>query len=169
MPIQTLDSLLEEELKDLYDAEKRLVKALPKMAKAAGDDELKTAFQNHLSQTRSQVERLDEVFALLELKPKSKPCEGMKGLISEGEEAMEEDAAAPISDVMLITAAQKVEHYEISAYGTLKAIAEQMGEDGVVRLLDKTLAEEEEADQKLTEICQRLLGEARQSEEEEAA
>jgi ferritin-like metal-binding protein YciE len=93
----------------------------------------------------------------------------MKGLISEGEEAMEEDAAAPISDVMLIAAAQKVEHYEISAYGTLKAIAEQMGEDRVVRLLDKTLAEEEEADQKLTAICQRLLGEASQSEEEEAA
>ena len=169
MPIQTLDSLLEEELKDLYDAEKRLVKALPKMAKAAADDELKTAFQNHLSQTRDQVERLDEVFALLELKPKSKPCEGMKGLISEGEESMEEDAAAPIADLMLIAAAQKVEHYEISAYGTLKAIAEQMGEDRVVRLLDKTLAEEEQADQKLTEICQRLLGEANQSEEEEAA
>ena len=169
MPTETLDSLLKEQLKDLYDAEKRLVKALPKVAKAANDAELKTALKHHLSQTQGHVERLDEVFALLELKPKSKPCEGMKGLISEGEEAMQEDAVAPIADVMLIAAAQKVEHYEISAYGALKAIAEQMGNDRVVRLLDQTLAEEEKADQKLTEICHRLLSEADEIGEEAAA
>ena len=170
MTIETLDALLKEELKDLYDAEKQLVRALPKMAKAASDPELKSAYQTHLEQTKGHVSRLEQVFELLEMKPKSKPCEAMKGLVKEGSETIEEDASDPILDVMLITASQKVEHYEISAYGTARAIAEQMHNEEIVELLRETLDEEKSTDDLLTEISERILGEVSASagnEEEE--
>ncbi len=159
MTIDTLDALLVEELKDLYDAEKQLVRALPKMAKAASDAELKKAFQQHLEQTKGHVARIEQVFEHLGAKAKSKPCAAMKGLVQEGSETMEEDASDEILDVMLITAAQKVEHYEISAYGTARAIAEQLQNEEVVELLRQTLDEEKETDDKLTEISERILGE----------
>ncbi len=167
MTIETLDSLLEEELKDIYDAEKQLVRALPKMAKAASNEELKVAFQEHLNQTKGQVERLEQIFGLLDVKPKSKPCAAMKGLISEGRETMEEDASEPVLDAMLITAAQKIEHYEISGYGTLRAIAEKIGNTEVAELLQQTLSEEEQTDKKLTAIAQSVLGEIGTGDEEE--
>lgn len=159
MTIESLDDLLLEELKDLYDAEKQLVRALPKMAKAASDDDLKTGFQEHLEQTKEHVVRLERVFEMMETKPKGKPCEAMKGLIQEGQETIQEDAEPGLLDVMLITAAQKVEHYEISAYGTLRAIAEAMGNEDVAELLTETLDEEKETDEKLTEISERILAE----------
>lgn len=157
MKIDSIETLLEEELKDLYDAEKQLTKALPKMVKAASSDELREAFEEHLEVTKSQVHRLEQVFDLLDLKPKSKPCHGMKGLIEEGDEVMKEDADEPYDDCALIAAAQKIEHYEISGYGTARTIAETIGNDEVAELLQKTLEEEEEADNKLTQISIELL------------
>jgi ferritin-like metal-binding protein YciE len=167
MTIETLDSLLEEELKDIYDAEKQLVRALPKMAKAASNEQLKSAFQEHLEQTKGHVERLEQIFGLLEVKPKGKPCAAMKGLITEGQETMEEDASEAVLDAMLITAARKVEHYEISGYGTLRSIAEKIGNTEVAELLQITLNEEEQTDQKLTEISQSVLGEIGTGEDED--
>jgi ferritin-like metal-binding protein YciE len=167
MTIDSLDKLLEEELKDLYDAEKQLVKALPKMAKAASNEELKAAFTEHLEQTKGQVERLEQVFGLLDVKPKGKPCEAMKGLVKEGQEIMEEDASEPLLDAMMIAAAQKVEHYEISGYGSARAIAEALGNEEVANLLQQTLDEEKETDEKLTEICMQVLEEANAGGEED--
>src|SRR5229473_7417062 len=129
-------------MKDLYDAEKQLVKALPKMAKAASNEELKEAFESHLEETKGHVERLEQAFQLLEQKAKSKPCEAMKGLISEGQQTMQEDFSEPLLDSAIICAAQKVEHYEIAGYGTLKSWADTLGLDDVAGLLDETLEEE---------------------------
>jgi len=167
MTIDTLDSLLEEELKDLYDAEKQITKALPKMAKAASNQDLKDAFKEHLEQTKGQVTRLEQVFGILEVKPKSKPCAAMKGLVQEGQETIGEDASDEMKDIMLITAAQKVEHYEISGYGTVRTIAETLGNQQVVDLLQQTLDEEEQTDSKLTEISKRILSEANEGGEED--
>jgi ferritin-like metal-binding protein YciE len=166
MPIETLEKLLEEEIKDLYDAEKQLTKALPKMAKAASDQELKDGFLEHLEQTKGHVTRLEEVFGLLGIKPKGKPCAAMKGLIEEGSETMQEDAEGPIMDLMIIAAAQKVEHYEISGYGTVRTIAEQIGNQEVADLLRETEDEEAETDKKLTEVAMRLMEEANEGGEE---
>lgn len=157
MKIATLSVLLSEELKDIYDAEKRLVKALPKMAKAASAPDLRGAFEEHLSVTKKHVERLEEVFDLLGVPAKAKPCAGMKGLIEEGEETMKEDAAGQLMDAALIGAAQRVEHYEMAAYGTARAMAERLGVQEAVDLLQETLDEEKEADETLTEIATRLL------------
>jgi len=157
MKIQTLSNLLSEELKDIYDAEKRLVRALPKMAKAASTPDLRSAFEEHLSVTKKHVERLEQVFDLLGVPAKAKPCAGMKGLIEEGEETMKEDAAEPLMDAALIGAAQRVEHYEMAAYGTARAMAERLGNQEAVDLLQETLDEEKEADEKLTEIAEQLL------------
>ena len=147
MPINSLDSLLLELLKDTYDAEKQITKALPKMMKAATSPELKEAFKEHLEVTKAQVARLDEVFALLEEKPKGKPCAGMKGLLQEGEEVSQEGSESPFGDAALIAAAQKVEHYEMSAYGTACAYAEMLGNEEVLQLLRQTLEEEEEVEE----------------------
>jgi Mn-containing catalase len=168
--MELLQELLTEELKDLLHAENQLVKALPKMAKAAKDTDLKSAFEDHLEQTKGHVERLKQAFELLEEKPRAKPCKGMAGLVEEGQEVITEgkqmeEAAA---DLALIGAAQRVEHYEIAAYGTARAIAEQMERRDIVKLLSQTLAEEEKADQLLTQLSQPLLEEASQGEEEEA-
>jgi Mn-containing catalase len=167
--MELLKELLTEELKDLLHAENQLVKALPKMAKAAKDPDLRTAFEDHLEQTKGHVERLKEVFELLNEKPKAKPCKGMAGLVEEGQEVITDGKQmeeAP-ADLALIGAAQRVEHYEIAAYGTARAIAEQMERRDIVKLLSQTLAEEEKADQLLTQLAQPLLEEAGQETEEE--
>lgn len=171
--IEDLNSLLEDELKDIYDAEKQLVKALPKMARAASAEELQSAFREHLEVTQGQVQRLEQVFEKLGAKAKGKPCAGMKGLIQEGQEVMQEDASEQMADLALIGAAQRVEHYEIAAYGTARTFAEKLGQDEVAELLQQTLDEEEEADEKLTEISESLLeqqseaGEESEEQEEE--
>lgn len=148
--------LLIEELKDLYSAESQLIKALPKMAKAADSEELKSAFAKHLEQTKTHAERLEQVMDELEESPKGKKCKAMEGLIEEGKEAMEEDAEAVILDLALITAAQKVEHYEIAGYGCARTLAELAGEKNVASVLQETLDEEGATDKLLTEIAMGL-------------
>lgn len=157
MKIATLDNLLQEELKDIYDAEKRLVRAIPKMAKAASTAELRQALMEHLEVTKGHVQRLEEVFQLLGVPAKAKPCAGMKGLIEEGEEVIGDDATEMLMDAAIIGAAQRVEHYEMAAYGTVRAMAERLGNRQAADLLQETLDEEKEADQKLTGIAKQLL------------
>lgn len=157
MKLKTLDDLLTDMLKDIYSAEGQLVKALPKMAKAAESDELRQAFTDHLEETRGQVSRLDEIFKHLEASPRGKKCKAMEGLIEEGKELIEEDAEPTVKDAGLIGAAQKVEHYEIAAYGTARAIAELLGYDEIARLLQETLDEEGAADKKLTDLAESVI------------
>ncbi len=151
--MDSLKSLLEDQIKDLFNAENQLVKALPKMAKKASTESLRTAIEEHLEETRGHVERLTAVAQLLEIKPGGKTCKAMQGLIEEGKEVLEEEDKSPVIDAALIAAAQRVEHYEIAAYGTARAIAEQLGESKIIKLLQATLDEEKAADEKLTEIC----------------
>jgi len=158
MPAESLQELLSEELKDLYDAEKQLTKALPKMAKAADSDQVRAAFEEHLEVTKRQVERLEEVFQALGEKPKSRPCKGMKGLLDEGQEHMEENLdAKDLIDSVLIDGGKKVEHYEIAAYNSAAELAEALGNKAVSRLLRQTLTEEERMDKKLDQLSGRLL------------
>lgn len=159
---QLRETLLEE-LKDIYDAEKQLVKALPKMARAAEHEELKHAIQAHLEETERHVERLEEVFEALDEKASAKKCKAMKGLVEEGEELIAEKAG----DAALIATAQKVEHYEIAAYGSLRTWAKSLGEQEVADLLEETLEEEKEADDKLTTIAESTVNE--EQKEGEAA
>ena len=158
MTVTTLEDLLVDQVRDLYDAEKQLVRALPKMAKAATSEELQQAIQNHLEETKTQVMRLERVFEELEKPAKGKPCKGMQGLVEEGGEALDGDLEEPLTDLAIIAAAQKVEHYEISAYGTARAIATQLGQKTVSSLLEETEEEEKAADTKLTEIATDLMG-----------
>ena len=160
MKIESLEELFVEELKDLYHAEKQLVKALPKMAKAATSEELRTAFTDHLEQTKNHVLRLEQVFETVDEKAKAKVCKGMQGLIEEGQETIAEDALDHMADLGLIAAAQKVEHYEISGYGTMRTFAQILGNQEAVRLLSETLKEEEAADKLLSGISQSLLKES---------
>lgn len=166
-----LKELLIEEMQDLLHAENQLTKALPKMAKAAHDPSLKEGFLKHLEETKGQVERLKQAFEELGAKAKAKPCKAMMGLVEEGQETIAEgkEKDAAIADLSLIAAAQKVEHYEISGYGTLRTIAEQIGEKKVAKLLAQTLAEEEKTDKLLTQASQPLLAQAQSEggEEEE--
>lgn len=155
--LKTLDDLLVDELKDLLDAENQLTRALPKMAKAATAPELKEAFQEHLEVTKQQVQRLTQVFESLGATAKGKRCEAMKGLITEGQELMQEDMLAELLDVGLIGAAQKVEHYEMAGYGTVRTMAAVLGHAEVAQLLDLTLKEEEAADKKLTSIAKKYV------------
>ena len=164
MSAENLKELFVEEVRDIYDAEKQLVKALPKMAKAAESAELRGAFEEHLEITRAHVGRLEEVFKLLGVAARGKTCEGMKGLIEEGQEAMEE-MEGTVLDAALIASAQKVEHYEIATYGTLATFAEVLGMEDAKDLLGQTLDEEKEADQKLTEIAGQINPEAEEGEE----
>ncbi len=159
--ISTLEELLIDQMQDLYDAEKQLVKALPKMAKAATSEELQQAIRDHLEETTNQVARLEQAFEHLEKQPKAKPCKAMRGLIEEGSDVIEEDARNPFTDLGLIAAAQRVEHYEISAYGTAKAMAEQLGQDEIVALLEETEEEEKAADSKLSDIAESLYPDAK--------
>jgi len=156
-----LKELMVEELQDLLHAEEQLVSALPKMAKAAHNPKLREAFEKHLVQTQGQVERLHRVFELLGEDPQPKPCRAMLGLVEEGEETMAEgrDKDEASADLALITAAQKVEHYEISGYGTVRAMARQLGEIEAATLLSHTLGEEESADHLLTEVAKPLVQE----------
>jgi ferritin-like metal-binding protein YciE len=165
----TLRDLFLEELKDIYDAEHRITKALPKMAKAADSEELVSAFEEHLSETEEHIRRLEEVFDAIEESPAKKTCKATVGLLEEGQEIINEGSESPaVKDAALISAAQKVEHYEMAAYGCLRTWAELLGEDEAVRLLQTTLDEEGATDKKLTEIAQSLNVEAaEQSDEEE--
>jgi ferritin-like metal-binding protein YciE len=157
-----LRELLIEEMKDIYHAETQLVKALPKMAKAARSKQLKEAFQSHLEETQGHVERLKQAFEMLGEKAKTKTCEGMKGLIEEGQDVISEfkKMEEPLSDLALIAAAQRIEHYEIATYGTVRTMAEQLGETRVARLLMQTLNEEERADKLLTKMAMPMYKES---------
>jgi ferritin-like metal-binding protein YciE len=152
--MNNLAELLEDELKDLYNAENQLVKALPKMAKKANSPTLQQAFSDHLEETQGHVKRLERIGELMQVKLRGKVCKAMQGLVEEGKEVLEEDGDPAVMDAALIGAAQRVEHYEIAAYGTARAIAEKMGEDRVASLLQETLDEEGAADRKLTEISE---------------
>jgi ferritin-like metal-binding protein YciE len=162
-----LKELYIDELKDLYSAETQLVKALPKMAKAASSDELRQGFEEHLEQTKGHVERLEKVFKVLGASPKGKTCKGMQGLIEEGSEVIEEDFEASLMDAALIGAAQRVEHYEIAAYGTVCAFAKELGESDQASLLNETLEEEKETDQKLTDLSREINTKAIEERSEE--
>ena len=150
----TLEDLYTDLLKDLYSAEKQLVKALPKMAKNAQSPDLQKAFQERLRQTEGQVERIERIFQELEGSPRGKKCVGMEGLIEEGNELLQEDVEPDVLDAGLIAAAQKVEHYEIAGYGTARAWAQRLGYDKAARLLQQTLEEESMANEKLTKIAE---------------
>jgi ferritin-like metal-binding protein YciE len=152
--LENLNDLLIDQLKDIYNAESQLTKALPKMAKAATNPELRQAFQKHLAQTEEHVRRLEQVFESLDEKPKGKTCHAMKGLVEEGAEAIKADAEANVKDAALIAAAQRVEHYEIAAYGTVRAYARQLGHKSAAQLLDRTLQEEGDTDKLLTKIAE---------------
>ncbi len=152
--MSTLEDLFVDLLKDLHSAEKQLVKALPKMAKAAQASDLQKAFQDHLKQTEGHVERLDQIFSDLEGSPRGKKCVGMEGLIEEGSEIMQANAEPDVMDAGLISAAQKVEHYEMAGYGAARTWAQQLGYDRAARLLQETLDEEGEANKKLTAIAE---------------
>ncbi|MCB0324740.1 MAG: ferritin-like domain-containing protein [Bdellovibrionales bacterium] len=156
MATQDLQQALVEEIRDLYSAEKQITKALPKLIKQAEDEELKNALNEHLEVTKNQVERLEQVFSELGMKPRAKSCEAMKGIVSEGEDLAEKDAEPAVKDAMLIAAAQKVEHYEIGSYGTACAWAETLGLDSISELLQETLEEERQADKELSKIAKRI-------------
>lgn len=153
----TMDELLLEELKDLYDAEKQLTKALPKMAKASSSEELRAAFEEHLRQTEGHVERLEQIFEQLGEKASGKKCAAMSGLIKEGEEVASDTDDGSVRDAGLIAAAQKVEHYEISGYGSVRTHAQMLGHDHAVRLLQETLDEEKQTDQKLNNLAEGMI------------
>jgi len=159
MAVASLRAHLIEELTDLLDAETQLTKALPKMAAAATTKPLKTAFQKHLQETRGHVSRLNKALQQLDEPPRRKTCEGMKGLISEGEEMMTKAPEGALRDAVMITAAQKVEHYEMASYGTARTYAQVLGEPAVARLLDQTLKEEKAADSKLSAIAEDSVNE----------
>jgi ferritin-like metal-binding protein YciE len=157
MEIDSLRKLYVEELKDLYSAEKQILQALPKMAKKATDAKLKQGFEQHLKQTEGHVERLDRIFEALGKSGRGKKCKAMEGLIEEGKEVMQEDMEPEVMDAALIAAAQRVEHYEMAGYGTCRTWAQVLGEDAHVKLLQQTLDEERETDQKLTALAESTI------------
>ncbi|PYX95559.1 MAG: ferritin-like domain-containing protein [Acidobacteria bacterium] len=162
MPNQGLRELYVDELKDLYNAENQLIKALPKMAKAAASEELREGFEEHLEQTKEQARRLERIFKMLDENPRGKKCVGMEGLVKEGSEIMKEDFEDEVLDAALIGAAQRVEHYEIAAYGTVRTFAEVLGEGEHVSLLEETLQEEKETDEKLTQLASQINEQAKE-------
>jgi ferritin-like metal-binding protein YciE len=170
MALESLHDLYVEELRDLYNAENQLLKALPKMAKAASDPNLRAAFEEHLAVTRGQVDRLDRIFKRLGERATGKKCAAMEGLIEEGKEMMEEEAPPAVLDAALISAAQKVEHYEIASYGCVRTYARLLGYDDAAELLQETLDEEGDADKKLTELAETVINvEAEEEGEAEPA
>jgi ferritin-like metal-binding protein YciE len=169
MKLDSLRTLWIEEMRDLYNAESQLVKALPKMAKKASNPELREAFENHLEETRNHVERLEEIFSRLGKKPTGKTCQAMKGLIEEGSELMQEEGSDSVIDAGIISAAQKVEHYEIAGYGTVRTWASILGEEEAEDLLQETLDEEGAADETLTEVAEGIVNEEAEEAEEEMA
>ena len=154
MADKTLEDLFLDTLKDIYFAEKQIVKALPKMAKAANDDKLRMGFEKHLKETEGHVQRLEQVFEIIGETARGKTCEAIQGILEEGKEIMQSFADSPALDAGLISSAQAVEHYEITRYGTLKTWAKQLGRDEVAKLLDATLAEERATDEKLTDLAE---------------
>jgi ferritin-like metal-binding protein YciE len=163
MKMDSLHELFVDELKDLYSAENQILKALPKMAKAASSKDLKKGFEEHLQQTKGHVERLEKIFKELDESPKGKKCKGMEGLITEGKELMEEDAEPEALDAGLIAAAQHVEHYEIAGYGCVRTYAQLLGRDRIAQLLQKTLDEEKQTDAKLTSLAEVINVEAEEA------
>jgi ferritin-like metal-binding protein YciE len=157
MKMNSLDVLLEEQLKDMYSAEKQLLRALPKMAKAASSQELRTALQEHTEVTKRQVERLEQVFESLGKRAKAKTCAAMQGLIEEANEIMSEEGEDAVLDAGIIAAAQKVEHYEIASYGTVRTWARLCGQEEAASLLQETLDEEAETDQRLTQLAESFV------------
>ena len=157
MKLDSLETLWVEELRDIYNAENQLLKALPKMAKKASAPELKQAFQEHLDQTKEHVERLEEIFEKLDKKPAGKTCKAMKGLLEEGSELLEEEGEESVLDAGIIAAAQKVEHYEIASYGAVRAWANMLGEEDAAEILQQTLDEEGETDKRLTELAEEIV------------
>ncbi|HEX3356188.1 MAG TPA: ferritin-like domain-containing protein [Tepidisphaeraceae bacterium] len=166
--MDTLSDLMEDELKDLFSAENQLLKALPKMAKKASSKDLKEAFTSHLKETHGHVQRLEQIGKALDIKLTGKKCHAMEGLVEEGKEILEKDGNPSVIDTALIGAAQRVEHYEIAAYGSTRAMAEQLGHTEVVALLQETLDEEGAADKKLTEIAEQdVLSDAASADSDE--
>lgn len=160
MSVGTAEELFVDELKDIYSAEKQAVKAYPRLTKAVQSEELKQAMQEHLEQTKGQIERLDRIFEILEKRASGKTCQGMKGLIEEAQSQLEEIEKGPVLDCAIIGALQRVEHYEIAAYGTVATLAEAMGQQEVKELLGETLEEEKETDERLTQVSQSVNSEA---------
>jgi ferritin-like metal-binding protein YciE len=158
-----MDGLLVAELKDLYSAENQITKALPKLIKAASSNELRSAFEHHLKETEGHVQRLEQIFEILGSSPKGKTCNGMKGVLEEGSEMLDETAEGSVRDAALISAAQRVEHYEMAAYGTVRSYAETVGKPQISEILQKTLQEEKAADKKLTEVSEKLNRQAQQA------
>lgn len=166
MKLASLDKLLEDQLKDLFSAENQLLKALPKMAKAASSEPLREAFKMHLEETRGQVERLEKIGKTLGIKLSGKKCAAMEGLIEEGKEVLEAEGPENVIDAALIIAAQRVEHYEISGYGSARTLAEHLGHEEIAGLLQETLDEESATDEKLTTLCVEEVLPAGEAEEE---
>ena len=158
--LKMLDELFHDTLKDIYYAEKKILSALPKMAKAAESDELRAAFETHHEETEEQISRLEQVFEAIDAKPQGKKCAAIEGILEEGQEIMKEYKGSPALDAGLLAAAQAVEHYEISRYGTLRAWAEELGLEDVAKLLEETLKEEEATDEKLTELAESAVNSA---------
>ena len=166
MQKDSLRELYIDELRDLYSAETQLVKALPKMAKGAANDQLRSAFEEHLRETSEHVSRLEQIFEQLGEKASGKKCLGMEGLVKEGAETLKEEYGDNLKDATIIGAAQRVEHYEMAGYGTVRAFAELLGENEHVSLLEQTLEEEKQADQKLTELAEDINPRAAEGDEE---
>ena len=160
MSVSSMDELLIDELKDIYSAEKQITRALPKMVKATTSEALKQAFQSHLEETQGQIERLDQVFEILGKAARGKTCHGMQGVLEEGSEVIEDIEKNVVRDAALISAAQRVEHYEMAAYGAVCEYARILGQKEIVSLLEQTLAEEKAADKKLTTIAKSVNSEA---------
>jgi ferritin-like metal-binding protein YciE len=167
--MESLEDLMQDELKDIYDAEKQLTKALPKLARKASNDQLREALEQHLQETEGHIERLDQVFELLGLPARGKKCEGMKHLIDEGNDMISDADEEGTRDAVMIASAQKVEHYEIASYGTLRTWASLLGKNDVATLLEETLEEEKQADAKLTGIAESFVNEQAAAEGGEEA
>jgi ferritin-like metal-binding protein YciE len=163
---KTLGDLFLDTLKDIYFAEKQILKALPKMSKSASDEELRVGFETHREQTQGHVDRLEQVFELLGKRPQGKTCEAIVGIVEEAREMMDEFSGSPALDAALISTAQAVEHYEIARYGTLKRWAQQLGKNDAAELLEETLEEEKETDQLLTRLAEQKLNERAMAETE---
>ena len=159
-----LDELFHDTLKDIYYAEKKILSALPKMAKAAHNDDLRAAFEKHKTETEGQIDRLEQVFQLIEQKPQGKKCAAIEGILEEGQEIIKEYKSSPALDAGLVSAAQAVEHYEIARYGTLRTWAEELGLNQAMKLLQQTLDQEEATDRALTELAESVVNQEAQAE-----
>lgn len=162
MSVETMQELLIDELKDLYSAEKQIVRALPKLAKAATSPDLKQALLDHLEETKGQVTRLEQIAEIVGRKLTGKTCAGMKGVLEEGSEVLEDTDKGNIRDAALIAASQRVEHYEMAGYGSAREFAKLLGQSDIAKLLDETLAEEKNADKKLSQISKQVNADAKQ-------